>query len=128
MDSKWLINKLSNGEPQPLETRPVFPLELSLSGMCSPCLVVISFFKGPKYPFKPHDLFNLQRRTDTLTGREFMRRIEVPKTGNNDENQGKSRRLTYRIRRQQLREYQWKVADDDDDMQEDLLAPKYASF
>ena len=82
---------------------------------------------GPKYPFDPRDLVRLQRKTDTLTGREFSKRLTVPRDGSETQTLNAAR-VSNRKLRKQLKEYGWKVEDDDDNLREDLLAPKYTSF
>jgi len=68
----------------------------------------------------------LQRKTDTLTGRELSRPVEVES--------GLKQKGTNRIRERQvsdiesLNEYRWKIEDDDDNLKEDVLAPKYTSY
>ena len=81
---------------------------------------------GPKYPFSPRDLYNLQRKTDTLTGREYTKRIEVPSALNAASTNSviKNRRRE----REQMKEYAWKLEDDDDNLRDDVLAPRYSSF
>lgn len=68
----------------------------------------------------------MQRKTDTLTGRELSRPVEVES--------GLKQKGTNRIRERQvsdiesLNEYRWKIEDDDDNLKEDVLAPKYTSY
>jgi hypothetical protein len=83
---------------------------------------------GPKYPFNPRDLFNLQRRTDTLTGREFTKRMDIRRHGEIGAENKKIARASRKMTNEQLKEYRWKVADDDDNVHEDLLAPRYSSY
>lgn len=90
-------------------------------------MLLIVIMLGPKYPFNPRDLVRLQRKTDTLTGRELSRRMTVPRVGA-DIRPANDARVSNRKLRKQLKEYGWKVEDDDDNLREDLLAPKYASF
>lgn len=86
----------------------MFPKELSIT--------------GPRYPFEPKELTFLQRKTDTLTGRELGRetvvesKIKVNKNGQRQKD------------RESLEEYKWKIHDDDDSLNEDVLAPRYTSF
>lgn len=83
-------------------------------------------FLGPRFPFEPKDLAYLQKKTDTLTGRELSRPITV---------EGKSHtasagigRGARRRDRESLREYGWRIEADDDNLNEDILAPKHSSF
>ena len=80
---------------------------------------------GPRFPFEPKELNYLQRRTDTLTGRELVKPLNIESKLKNDQN----RRQELRMKDvESLQEYRWKIQDDDDNLTEDVLAPRYTSF
>jgi hypothetical protein len=64
----------------------------------------------------------LQKKTGTLTGRELSKSIEVQPMRNTRRKEKKP------AGNAELTEYQWRIRDDDDDLKEDVLAPKYSSF
>ena len=96
--------------------------------VCSLFTIAIHCSAGPKYPFSPRHLYNLQRKTDTLNGRELTHRLPVQASSAPEIAASTGKRVSRKQRRDQLNEYQWRVADDDDNLQEDLLSPKYSSF
>jgi hypothetical protein len=68
----------------------------------------------------------LQRKTDTLTGRELSRPVEVE---SGLKQKGKDRNMELQVGEiESLTEYRWKIEDDDDNLKEDVLAPKYTSY
>jgi hypothetical protein len=79
-------------------------------------------FTGPRYPFEPKELNFLQRKTDTLSGRELGHQMVVESRAKVEKNE--------KLRKdwESLEEYKWKVEDDDDNLKEDVLAPRYTSF
>ena len=88
---------------------------------------VYIFHLGPRFPFEPKELNYLQRKTDTLTGRELSKPIQMEQTTVNLDDANRRRQLRLRDS-QSLDEYRWKVQDDDDNLNEDVLAPRYTSF
>ncbi len=68
----------------------------------------------------------MQRKTDTLTGRELSRPVEVE---SGLKQKGKDRNMELQVGEiESLTEYRWKIEDDDDNLKEDVLAPKYTSY
>ena len=65
------------------------------------------------------------RKTDTLTGRELTRPASLP---TKKQALPTSRHSTGPVDRESLKEYRWRVEDDEDNLKEDVLAPKYSSF
>ena len=80
---------------------------------------------GPRFPFEPKELNYLQRKTDTLTGRELVKPLNIESKLKNDQHS----RQEIRVKDiESLQEYRWRIQDDDDNLTEDVLAPRYTSF
>ena len=61
-----------------------------------------------------------------MTGRELTRKIPV--ISNENSHPINAARVMRRREKEQRGEYRWRIEDDDDNLKDDLLAPKYSSF
>ena len=102
----WILDRITKPAALNDAATTVFPSTLSRT--------------GPRFPFSPQEFDHLSRKFGSISGEEMTRPVVVDRN-----TRGLARRAA---RAQDLKSYVWRLDDDEDNFQEDLLNPKSVSL